>query len=248
MKFVGSLTLATVLVFSISSCQKDDVPFESENTNKLKTYTEAIHSSVIGDVTQTFNLSYDNNNRIVSMISVEDPGDKFIFSYNSSSAYTLDIFNSNAVVIHEEAFHNGHNLMDSTFQYNDEGDTTTEKYIYNSENLLVKRKTYEYTTDGGSVLSEVTDYTYDANKNLVQETVQGGVITYSYDEVVLNTIDLFPAFFNPVKQLPTKTTFTSGSQQEVAEHTYSFDSQNRLITDKATLSTGDEIIKSYTYF
>ncbi|MBL7697778.1 MAG: hypothetical protein JNK79_06450 [Chitinophagaceae bacterium] len=251
MRIVRPLVLITLSALSFSACQKDDIPFEEQNkpVHRVKTYTETIHSSFLGDISETYNLSYDDNNRIASMISADDPGNKFVFTYPNSTLFQLDIYTDNAVVIHEDGFLNESKMLDSTFQYNDEGDTTTEKHFYNADKLVVKTNEYNYTTAGGSVLMDQTNYTYDSNKRLIEESNSLGVTKYEYDGNVANTIDLYPVFFMQVKQLPSKTIYSSGGDETVtAIHTYTFDSMNRITSDKSVLSTGDEIIKSYTYY
>ncbi|MGZ8525926.1 MAG: hypothetical protein ACXWV1_15950, partial [Chitinophagaceae bacterium] len=122
--------LAILSIILFSSCQKDVGGGPLTVSDKVKTYTEDVTSASMGNSKTTFNLSYDASNRITSLISASNPGDKFVFTYNSASGYSMEIFGSNIPVIHEDFFLNSNSLPDSTFQYNNTGDTSTEKYLY----------------------------------------------------------------------------------------------------------------------
>ena len=242
MKTTASLPLIALL-FSLVACSKKDIPNDVPVFDKVKTYTETVNSSVLGQFSTTYTISYDQEGRFLSMIDSQNPGNKFMFTHNPSG-FDLDIFAKSNVVIHQDVFLNDI-LMDSTIQFNDEGDTTTEKYIYNTDKLLVKLKRYNYHTSG-SILDEEINYTYDADRNLLTETDYSSTITYTYNnEVILNTIDLFPINFTHSRRLPSRVTY-SGDDVTV-DHTYAVDGQKRLIRDHAVVSNGDEFTKTYTY-
>ena len=241
-----SFLLVTALVIFLYSCRKDDAPASQPAQNRIKTYTETVVSDVLGNFSESFNLSYDNNNRITNMVSASNAGNKFVFTYGSTNDFSLDIYNSNAVVIHQDVFLNAQKQMDSTIQMNDEGDTTSEKYLYNG-NLLVQTTRYWHQS-GIPVIDEVIDYTYDGSQNLIEEDDGSTITTFTYDSVVLNTVNIYPAYFSPAKQLPTRATYNSFGDILVVDHTYIFDAQKRLTSDKAVLSTGDVVTKSYSYY
>jgi hypothetical protein len=236
------LTVIAVILFSVS-CSKDDSPGGNQGKNKIKTYTESVKSSILGDYSATFMLNYDQQDRIISMIDAQNSANRFEFSHGQSE-FAFDIFSSDTRVIHQDVFLKD-NLMDSTFQFNDEGDTTTEKYVY-ADNLLVKLKRYIYS-ESGPVLDEVSNYSYDQDKNLISETDGFTTITYEYDGVVVTPVELFPVFFSPSFRLPSRETHSSGGEEVTVDHTYSFDDKQRLISDRAVISTGDEVTKSFTY-
>ena len=81
-------------------------------------------------------------------------------------------------------------MLDSTFQYNNTNDTTTEKYTYNG-NLLTRQATYNYTSLGSSI-SGADDYTYDTNGNMIKDVNSDGlgnnntIATFTYTDKPLN--------------------------------------------------------------
>jgi hypothetical protein len=179
------------------------------------------------------------------MISASSPGDKFIYQYSGNSI-TMDLYNSNVLSIHETFFLNSFSFVDSTLQYNDTKDTMTEKYFYNSNKQLIKLKQYDFTTSTGAVLFETTDYTYDGTGNLISLSTGSELTTYEYS-TLLNTLSIGPGILPQAKYLVSKTTYTSGGSTTVLTHTYTFDSSNRLTTEKIVTSDGDILIKTYTY-
>lgn len=243
--------LITVLVgfLFFSSCQK---PFTDEllplpqQSARVKTYTEDFTSPATGNSVETFNLNYDANNRLISMISATSVGDKFIYQY-SGNTITMDFYRSNELTIHEVSYLNSSSFVDSTFQYNDTEDSSTEKYLYNSNNQLVKLTEYDYTAAGGAEIYNTHNYFYDADGNLTRETDDYSQITYEYS-TLLNT--LFIGFDHlPHRKYLVKTTrYSFGATTGTINHTYTFDSSNRLTSEKTISDTGEIAIKSYTYY
>lgn len=235
------------IAISITSCQKqfeDLTTIPGTTSSRVKTYTEDI-TAAGGHTSTTFNLTYDANGRLTSMISASNAGDKFIYQY-SGNTITLDIFNLNVATLHGLFFLNSNSFIDSTFQYNNTKDTSTEKYIYNSNKQLITLLQYDYTTAGGAVLWETTNYTYDANGNLLKQINSSDDISYEYS-TILNNFSLGTDFLPAQKFLPSKTTYVSGGATVVLTHTYTFDSNNRLIMEKIVASTGEIVLKKYTY-
>ena len=93
------------------------------------------------------NLSYDATGKITSLVSAASSGDRFEYKYSSGS-FTLDLYNSNALSIHELLFLNSNSFVDSTISDNGPGDSTSEKYEYNAANQLTKLT--EYSISGGT--------------------------------------------------------------------------------------------------
>lgn len=179
------------------------------------------------------------------MINAANSGDKFLFTYNTGG-FDFDIFASGQLTIHELVFLNA-GLMDSTIQYNDEGDTTSEKYFYNGDKLLTKLNRY-VRTNSQDVLDDVVQYTYDSNKRLLSESDNFSVTNYEYNGSELNNINVFPLYTSTSVALPSRVLFTSGGEQTIIDHTYTFDEKNRLTVDKAVISgTSEEVTKSFTY-
>lgn len=253
------IKIAFVLFISIaifSSCQKEfgfagspsDQPQGSPSgsvSDKVKTYTEDYTTSS-GHTVVTFNVSYDANDRITSMTSVSSPGDKFVYTYNSNNTYTFDIYNSNKVSIHVLYFTNSLSLIDSSFQYNDTQDTSAEKYIYNGRQLT-QLKEYNYVAGVGAVLTNLHNYTYDLNGNMLKDATANAVTTYEYYDNLFDNLSIGNVYTRPNKNLVKTTTVTEGGISEKSDHTYTFDNRNRLTSEKIVTSTGEVAIKSYTY-
>ena len=244
------IALAIIVAVAFTSCQKE---FSTSNpagttpilSNKVKTYTEDVTSAGAHTVT-TFDLSYDNSNRLISMISETNTGDKFVFNYGSAS-YTGDIFNSNALSIHEVFFLNSNSFVDSTFQYNDTNDSTTEKYIYNGAKQLVTLKEYDYSLLTGGVLSNTANYKYDSNGNQISATDDYSVTLYDYTTLA-NTLVVGAPYFPVNKNLVKTTTYSFSGTTIVLNHTYTFDASNRLNTETITDGATYTFIKTYTYY
>jgi hypothetical protein len=236
-----------LLIFLFTACKKsNDAP--ASNGSLPKTYTEDIRSSGLNSVT-TYNLLFDANNRITSMAAIPEPSIvKFIYKYTANTSLTMDLYNSNALSIHEILWLNASSKLDSTFQYNDTNDSSTEKYIYNSDKQLVQIMNYNYSYTG-AVLDHTTDYTYDNMGNATTESNSDGSSTsYTYYTDMPNTLNLGQLFFPQPKYFIKTATSSSGGSPLTATHFYTFDSSNRLVKDSASTTGVDAIvIKSYTY-
>lgn len=226
------------------SCKKE-TSNSPDPASRVKTYTEE-YTSGSTHVTGTFNLNYDNDGRLISMISTSSQGDRFQYNYLNGGA-TVDIFNSNTLSVHEKFLLNSDSKLDSTFQYNDTQDTTTEKYIYNSNKQLIKMINYVYS-GGSSAVDDVTTYTYDASGDAVKEQDYYSQTTCEYYTDLSNSLSLGLDFlpFNSKKLVKT-TTISDGYSTQVLNHTYTFDSDKRLTGEKIITDTGDIAIKTYTY-
>lgn len=253
MKRITLFAAVAIFILALSSCQKessnDPLPGASL---KLKAYTEDIRSGVLGNSVTTYNLNYDGNDRMTSMVSASNPGNKFVFAYPSSSKYTMDLFVDNVFELHADYLLNSHSMFDSSFQYNNTGDTITEKYIYNPAQQLTKLYEYDYYQVTGSSLWNTTTYTYDGAGNLVRsEDTDDYVYTSEYytDKVYLMP-QLMPVFVPGQKvNLIKKLTLTiSGTVDASAAYTYTFDSKDRVSTETQEYSDGDVVIKTFTYF
>lgn len=248
-------TFALFIAMAIfSSCQKEFNGLSSGEpssspansaSSKVKTYTEDVASLLEHTVT-TFNVSYDNENRLASLISVTSPGDKFIYQYLNNT-FSVDIYNSNQLSIHSVYFINSLSLVDSSWQYNDTQDTMTEKYLYNSGNQLIQQKEYDYASEIGSVLSDVHYYSYDDNGNLLKDSTASAVTSYEYYNDLLDNLSMGSVYSRRNKNLVKKTTYSDGSIIESTAHTYTFDNYSRQTSEKAAASTGEVVVKSYTY-
>lgn len=253
MKRTAYLLTACTLVFL--SCQKepDVIPGTVTASNRLKSFTETVTSSVVGNFSTTYNVSYDNSGRIASMVSASSPGDKFVYGFPSASKYTMDIYTGGSLSIHEDFYVNADGFPDSTFQYNDTQDTTTEKYTYNAAKQLVKQKEYAYTKATGGVLSNITTFTYDAGGNLAKsQDTDGEAHTYEYYADLRYALPMVPG---PISALTTQrinlmkkhTIESNGFPVGSAQYSYAFDSKDRISTEKAVATDGSTVLRTYTY-
>jgi hypothetical protein len=242
------LVVAGTCLFS--SCKKDNNTPNTGTSYFPKTYTENVQNAQIGNSVTTYDLTYDGNNRLISLTSIPAPPVlSFVYAYPSNSSVTMDLYDNGELSIHEIFWLNSSSMVDSTFQYDDSQDTTTEKYIYNSNKKLVQLKTYDYFSTG-PVLDNTTTYTYDVNGNESQSTDdQGNTTSYSYYTNYVNNLSVGQPYIQQSVNLVKTVTLVTPSYTETGTHFYTFDNSNRIIADSAVtggyvVSTG---IKTYTY-
>lgn len=242
--FCFLIIISTILLFS---CKKDNPATPTNNAPRVKTYTEAISGNGTS-ITANYNFTYDSQNRITSMYLVSQPSEKFAFTYDSDNQVSIDILSSSGN-IHTEAFFKN-SFLDSTYQYNDTQDTSTEKYVYNASNQLTKLYEYSYS-NGHILLSNTTSYTYDSNGNVVKtEDTDNNVETFDYyTDLVYAMPVLSPALpYKKANLEKTHTVISNGSTVGSATSTYTFDSSNRISTITQTTSDGYVVTKTFTYF
>lgn len=236
--------LATIILFA--SCSKDPDSIVLNN-NKVKSYTEELTFPGGGSTTTTLNINYDSNDRISSLVSSTSPGDKFVFTYISNDQYSMDLYTSGEVDLHEEFFLN-HSLVDSTIQYSD-GDSMSEKYHYNAANQLIKL--VEYELYGGVYLSNVTNFTYDASGKMIKSTdLNGQEDTYEYyPDLVYAMPAIMPFFAAPPKMnlVKSHSTTIDGELIGSSTTTYTFDSSDRISTITETGDDGSISKKTFVY-
>jgi len=180
----------------------------------------------------------------MSLTNSQDPGSRYVFNY-AQGGYNFDIYGSGTLVIHQNVFMNGA-VIDSTIQYNKEGDTISEKYIYWGGNELKYLTTYKVTSSGSQVING-TEYIYGFNDELILEQDYFSTTSYTYNTIVANNFDLYPVYVNRSKQLPSKITYSNSTGEKTWNHTYTFDAQHRLIADSIFASTGGVTLKKFTY-
>jgi len=238
---------AILCSFILFSCKKED-PATPDNSNyKLKTYSEKLVSGS-DSISVDYNFTYDAQNRITSMFMVSNPSEKFVYTYNSDNQVTMDLTSSSGN-IHEESFFKN-NQPDSTYQYNDTEDTTTEKYIYNSNNQLTTLYEYDYS-NGQATLWNTTHYTYDGSGNLVKtEDTNHEVDTYTYYPDLVSIMPLISPLLTSQKTnlMKTHTMTSNGYPVGTVTFTYTFDSLNRISTVTQTEDSGAKATSTFTYY
>ncbi|THU31114.1 hypothetical protein FAM09_28945 [Niastella caeni] len=246
LKKLSAFSLCILLLFIISvSCKKEST---SNATRKLKTYTEAITAVGIGHVVETFNINYDGQDRITSVVSTTKPGHRLEYQYINKEEFTFEKIEDNKVTLHCAYYINTSlSLVDSVFQYNNRKDTISLKYFYNNEKQIEKQKEYLHSYYTGPVLYNTINYLYDLNGKLTRRSDSYSEVSYRYDSLHINTAHIEPFYFPVQQQLPTHTYTQRWGTLITIEHTYSFDEHKRLISEKAVSSDGRVTVKSYTY-
>lgn len=248
MKTIKTL-FVIIIAFSFTSCQKEysmgeDTPLPPASS-KVKTYSEDIESGG-AHTTITFNLAYNADNKVISMTSAASPGDRFEYRYSGDS-FTMDLYNSGVLSIHLVAFLNSFSI-DSTFQYNATNDSTTEKYIYNTDKQLILLKEYEYSLITGAVLSNTWHYEYGSRGNVIKETDDYTVTTFDYYPDLVNNLVFGVPYMQVNAGLVKTTTVFNGVDTIILNHVYTFDAANRIVSEKITSAGGYVATKTYTYY
>lgn len=247
MKYFKLFVAASTLTFFFYSCKKNDV---AQSTSTLvKTFTKNYYDTSTGAQagSVTYNVTYDANGKIVNLVSTDNT-DKFVYQYPSATKYTVDeyLYSSTIPDLHKEFYLNSFSLPDSIFirQYGD--DTITEKYTYNSSKQWVKKlrnRKYTYPV--------TYYYFYDSNGNLTKDSTINVVNNYSYSNLINNTplTDSYDEDY--VFQSPNLLLKQSWSYVGVAysiSHSYTFDSNNRMTSEKTVDQQGKTTsMKTYTY-
>lgn len=192
---------------------------------------------------ETYNISYDAQSRITLMQSTSNAGNKFVYSYKASS-YSITLYISNMLSNYGEYFLAANKTIDSSLQYNDSKDTTTEKYSYNAKGQIEKVLQYEYSTAKGSVLYDIFLYTYDAKGNITKEERSMSTTTYTYYDDLKTPFNFLVPYHTTNPNLP-KTETNNGIAMT---YKYTFDSKGRLVQTEGTSNVGEMVeITKYTY-
>src|SRR5579862_6035311 len=184
MKWKPLTALMTLCLCALFSCKKNGSS-TANDPNKLKLYIEDLSQTPANEI-DTFTVSYDGENRITALTGSKI---KTVYTYGQSS-FTLDLYDLSTLSIHEIFYLNSQMYVDSTFQYDNTNDTTTEKYTY-SGSMLTGLTTYDYTAAGGAQFYTQDQYVYDNNGNVTTDTQtdQYGnltITTYTYGSQLMN--------------------------------------------------------------
>lgn len=238
-----SLSLLSLLI--VCSCKKNDADSnDNPQTAKVKTYKE---DYTVGgnNYVSNFRLNYDAEGRLQNMVSTASAGDRFQFQYDNG-AITMEMYLDNELSIHEAFFLSPDEKVDSTVQYNDANEFSAERYFYNTNGQVTKLISYDYFGPTPEI-SNVANFTYDNRGNITQSKDRFSVSTYEYYEDYPATPTLgFPTLQQSANLVKTNTT-TFGYLPQTLNHMYTFDSKKRLTTEKIKSTTGEVMIKTYTY-
>lgn len=246
MKTFRSFALITLVSLLIISCKKNDnnsnLPVVS---NRIKTYSEDYFHSGTHNA-DSFNLTYNAGGQLELLQSKFNSGNKIVYTYQNNS-FTQDFYTSNKLEIHS-LFFLVNNVPDSFVQVNST-DTGTTKFLYNTAGQLIKMKEYDYKKRTGSVLFNTTSYVYDAFGNVIKDTdTYGNVNDYTYYLDQQDLIEFILPYYKYSHNLVKTQKYTSNGTVENITHTYTFDSQKRVSSDKEVIDNGDYVIKGYTYY
>jgi hypothetical protein len=246
-KYIYILTISTSCV--LLSCKKDDgsTTVNNNNNDKVKSYTETMITPSYSN-TDTCSFTYDAQNRITSIYWTPTPMQKFVFSYTTNTQIDMDYLSA-TFKFHQIYFlKNSH--VDSTFSYTSEHDTTGQKYIYSSSNLLKTLLVYDYS-NGKANLSSTTNYFYDANGNRIRaESPYNKVETFEYYPDLVTPLPMIFPFPDGVNKNLEKTyTLTVDNSINGADTmTYTFDENKRIHTMTKTSLFGTVKIDTFTYY
>lgn len=252
------ISLIVAIIFA-TSCQKEISASNSANHNTidssslLKTYSETYSTSATSSISATFNVQYDAKKQIIGLISISNPGNKFVYTFPLATKWTQDIFSSDTLTIHEDFFTNPNSFLDSTYQYNDTKDTSAEKYFYNSNNEVVSMNEYQFN-NGVSQLINTINYTYNTAGDLISATgsdFNSETYTYYTDAVYLTPLVTGISNINSFKKMHLPKTYnltSNGISVITVNFTYIFDAKNRITFDKATAVDSSTLTKAYTYY
>jgi YD repeat-containing protein len=246
---VSAFSLVALMVLN-TSCTKDKAAGVS-GRQKLKSYTEDITAQGIGHVVETFNVNYDGQERITSIVSTTKPGHRLEYKYISNDKFTFEQIEDNKLMLHCDYFINAEvGKVDSLYQYNIKKDTTAFKYFYDKENRILKQKEYLMSYLLPPVWYNTIDYVYDTKGTLTKKVESFAETSYRYDEEFKSTILLEPGYIPSQEKLPSHTYSVRFSITTTTEHFYTYDGQGRLASEKAVASDGNRqtiTIRTYTY-
>lgn len=263
MKTFQDVFFAITVVLCFTACTKEVSVEQNNNTDpatnatadRVKTYRETRTSPTLGNWDILSTLSYDSKGRLISMISDQTPQFKMIYSYPANNKVAMEMMRGQDLLIHEDFYLNSNSLIDSTFQYNDTQDSTTEKYIYSPNGQISRIREYSYSRLSPPVLQETTVFTYDANGNCIKQYKQSSGETTNF-EYYNNLVYKLPNITPPInpfnnKKLPLtkKKIFDLGGGSNItSDLTYTFDSKDRISTIKESYSEGTVVTMTFTYF
>lgn len=242
---VFSLSFLVLVTFN-TACKKDSA---SNAPRKLKRYTEDVSALGVGHTVETFNITYDAQDRITSVVSATKAGHKLVYNYTNKDQFTFDKIEDDKVTLHCAYYINGEvSKIDSVYQYNIRKDTLSVKYFYNSDGQIIKEKEYLHSwLIPNPVWVNTVKYQYDLQGALTKKSDDYYETSYRYDADYKNTVQIEPFYFPVQEQLPTHTYTQRFGTLITIEHTYTFDGDKRLISEKAISSDGKTTIRNYTY-
>ena len=252
--------LLVIVTISLFACKKDGGGNSNSSlAGNVKTKIETYQFGNGPLNSDTFDFSYDSQIRLTTMVARSGKL-KFNYTYLSNNITKFDMYETgNVLSIHEDYFNNSNGTIDSTFQYNNTKDSSTEKYTYNSSNQLIKLQRYDYSINGGSIPARKDEYTYDAIGNMISDkeyfqSTLNNIETYSYtnysNSFLIGTTWIQP--FSTKLPLQKIKSFPTSTDIYTSDFSYIFDSNNRVATETQKVSRNGTLqataINYYTYY
>ncbi|MFY8003225.1 MAG: hypothetical protein ACOVNR_00210 [Chitinophagaceae bacterium] len=233
--------------FYLLSCEKDTTLTNPVST-KIKQLIITTSTSGISTV-DTFLYEYDSLNRILSEKSFPSKSSTD-YTYIGQSICIQKLYSNGVEGGNIVYLFNALNKIDSIMIVSsNKQDTASSKWIYQNANVLQKVNYY----DAKKMLWKRENYTFDANKNLVQieeNIINGNIVNtrnFEVNSVTPYWYSTFPLgmptlFINtPTKQI------TNGSL--ISNITYEFDQLNRISKETwETSANNSTTSKRYTYY
>jgi hypothetical protein len=230
MKFRLLLSLITVMLFG---CKKDG----DDSTDKLNSDLHNVKTMIVasdvgyGVQTDTFNITYDNQNRLLSRISIGARAQTYLFTYEKDRYY--QDMTTGASTVRATYILNSRKLVDSSINPYTSNYTLYTKYIYNSKDQLIERREHQSVNNNPQVLTDHLYFTYDADGVLLKREGLYDINEYKYDQVIKNTVNLGIPYMQVTKQLPTEVlVYTKGNLSDRYTYSYTFDAQGRIASQQ----------------
>ncbi len=227
-----------------------------------RTLTQTQESS--GGVTQTSVAnSYDNNGNLVqsatsyaSGASVVltlsyDPLDRQVTLRDGDRSYSYDP-DSNALSIQTQDPSTGATIVGQTATYDGGSRLTTQTDMVGPTNAQVHSYAYSYNAAGdrasGSADGTLTQYSYDADHQLLSETSGGDTIGYHYDGYNnRDTLTTSAGVTQYSYDSTTHTELTTKTDPDGKTTAYTYDASGNLTQAVYDAGAADQTTTSYTY-
>ncbi len=236
----------------IQSCTKNDNPTPI-NGKKIKTI-----KTISGSDSFYSNYFYNSDGTLNYYESIfPNSYSKTTYTYNTNKIIANTYNSSNVLAIYGESLLRSDGLIDSAVSYFVPPDSIyTNKYIYNSSNEPVQIKYYKAPFGGSPGILEFIQNNTFSNGNLVKQVSSQSQYFYSYE--YYNTVsNLTPEAYglpynllqstNLLKTIKLVNSLNPSDIQIYSTHIYSFDSDNRVVTDTEQINGGN-VIREYTYY
>ncbi len=246
------LPILLLLTICFCSCSKEDNNPPVSQDDLVKIYTEDVFdgSGQPYNTKDSFSLSYDSDNRIVSIISFLNSGNKILYSYPQNNLFNADVYESNELTLHSICYLNSFQLLDSIYSTNNTNDTNTTKFIYNPAKQLIRTIDYSYTTAGGYEMDDITNFEYNPDGSLLKQTDNSMVTTYEYyPDLKSNLTNFFQPYYPISDKLAKRVVVDLGGGFTIGVNSkYTFDDKNRLIQEEGQDDSGSyKYTKRYYY-